>query len=473
METTHTTEKKPTLRMIVGGGNLDVPLDQVRECIDGNEAAQALQEMVTRQARDGSSKRQEAAVAAIEKRAALWSDAYFHAKLPELNAQVGAGPNPRLEILRRQDVEVVSTRIAREWAALDAADFRVVRGAEARFNLAISMESVRSRRYLEALEEAAPDVLADIRECNATHDRLVAEKEDLKSAQLARLIAENPEAQADLAIISRHAQLTRNGRSIEDLQPGLARRMAEADLEDYAVLVNDDRRQYCAGFIAANMRNAAYREAVERSSPLIARVIEVLSDVQRCERILPPTGWRSSGKVAYYGTVTAPRWEMSMLESFGIQISGYREDSGQFMVRLDESAKEQLETFAEELPAELHRRDGDWRSIACLERLDADGLRGERAFAKFMGAFGDKREAEWDWVVSLIDQHLDPKDVVVCPVDGIVGNLPDRGLSETAIVTFFELKRAFPDAVTMTRANAAKYQSTLDRSLDNSAGLGQ
>jgi len=460
MQNTLSTDKAPVFRVIEGGGNQEVPLDQVRECIENNAAAWALETLVKRQAHEDPVHRQEAAIAFIEKRAGLWSDAHYEAKLPELNAQGETGPNPRLAILRRQDVEVVSDDVARKWAALDAKDFRAVKDSEARFNLAIGMDSIRSRRYLQALEAVAPDVFAEIRASNAEHDQLIVEKEGFKSAALAEMIAENPEARADLAILTRHAQLTKNGRLIDELQPGLARRMAEADLDDYAVLVNSDRRQYCAGFIAANMRNDAYREAVEQASPLTARVIEVLSAEQRSERILPPTGWRASGKVAFYGTVTAPRKEQAMLEALGVEISGYREKAGAFVVRVSESAKEELNVFAGDFPAELHRRDWDSQTIACLARLEEDGLRGERAFAQFMGAFGDKNENEWAWVVGLIDQHLDPKDVVVSPVAGIVGRLPDRGLSETAIVTLFELKRAFPEAETMTRENAEKFQAS-------------
>ena len=93
-----------------------------------------------------------------------------------------------------------------------------------------------------------------------------------------------------------------------------------------------------------------------------------------------------------YGWVTAAADDAVFLRSLGIELGEYNDRAGQFLVKLDASAKEELAAFEFAYPATLHTLPGGLTdavsnvAVAPLSSFDTDALRAYRASLQFEAA---------------------------------------------------------------------------------------
>jgi hypothetical protein len=140
-----------------------------------------------------------AAQAAIVARNAQHEVAVDKVKTPELEGVEGV--NARLAITNRL-IEVNTPDEARQWAALDAADFRKIEDADRREETALLMAGIRSEYYQSGLKVAAPDVAEAVGNINRENDKRISDKEARKSAdvQVPAAAADDARERVDAAL---------------------------------------------------------------------------------------------------------------------------------------------------------------------------------------------------------------------------------------------------------------------------------
>lgn len=91
-----------------------------------------------------------------------------------------------------QQMEYISSQTAKQWAALDVADFRRIRDADGIYVAATLMGSVTSARYAEAVRELAPDVAELVAVACEQEAQTIAAKEHRKERELESMKAGKP-----------------------------------------------------------------------------------------------------------------------------------------------------------------------------------------------------------------------------------------------------------------------------------------
>lgn len=244
------------------------------EAIEGNRPAEELAEHLREVAAERSTGREAsdqalAAEIAISTRAGLHENAYLEAKRPALEAVAKDDITGRLAELNRHDVEVVSRENARQWAELDATDFRKIGEAGRREDVGLQMAGISSARYKQALQEVAPDVSEAVTAYDQANDRSIFKKGERKAAEFAH-----------------GAILERAAASFDDMEPDVAREWARFDLEDLRKIKTQERLADAAVAIHANMKNPDYKAEFERLDSEATKAVELLA-AQDGERLVP------------------------------------------------------------------------------------------------------------------------------------------------------------------------------------------
>lgn len=232
------------------------PPEEQRE----REPARELAEQVAKAAADTQPKPEAETVRSIELRGELADAAYLRAKQPALDAlpkqaDGSVALDDRLAELRKRDVEPVPAETARQWAEVDARDFRRLQEQPRQEDAAVAMaEAARTNAaYKAALNEKAPDVAERVAALDAVNDAKGASKDERKAAEFADMQRVKAEAanepvppRGDAANdASRGASMAIDAATMERLAANRARdtRQAAEDLGLNGIEPAVERRQ--------------------------------------------------------------------------------------------------------------------------------------------------------------------------------------------------------------------------------------
>lgn len=154
--------------------------------------ARELVERVAKDSADPQPKPEADIVRSIEQRAELAEAAYLRAKQPALDAlpkqaDGTVSVNDRLAELRKRDVEPVPPETARQWAEVDARDFRRLQELPRQEDAAVAMaETARTNAtYKATLAEKSADVAERVEALDAANTAKVVAKEERKAVEFA------------------------------------------------------------------------------------------------------------------------------------------------------------------------------------------------------------------------------------------------------------------------------------------------
>lgn len=119
----------------------------------------------------------------ISERSIIYADSIVDAKKPELDGVKDT--NERLKIISSNQIETIKPEVAKEWAAVDAAEFKKIRDPAEREFAAVDMinNSKVNKTYALELQEKEPSLYDGIKAIHAANERTAQERETQRSNQ--------------------------------------------------------------------------------------------------------------------------------------------------------------------------------------------------------------------------------------------------------------------------------------------------
>jgi len=169
----------------------------------------------------------------------------------------------------------------------DIAALREIKNKTERYYAAVTIGEIAENQasYNAELKRQDTAIAKEVEAATAENSRRIEQKEERKRIEW-EVMAGNPEVAAERAISTRSQEAQSEGRTVKDMEPEAARRMAVEDLEDIRKIKMHERLDDAAIVINSNMKNAAYKAEFERIDPEAANAVTLLA-TQAGERLVP------------------------------------------------------------------------------------------------------------------------------------------------------------------------------------------
>ena len=200
----------------------------------------------------------------IMERSIIYADSLVYAKRPELEGIKNA--DERLKILNENNIETIKPETSKEWARIDAEEFKKINDLNERDYAAIEMvnNSRINKNYQAYLQEKEPALYDQIKTIDAHNEKLIAAKEQDKNIQYAE--KNSPQMVRVLAQSALIEMVVRHEKMAVYATPG--NEVAKADLQALEEAKGEPEEKVIALKIEDMMNSdESYREYVAQNAP--------------------------------------------------------------------------------------------------------------------------------------------------------------------------------------------------------------